>query len=71
MSVLKMQKITLCAMKKNRKKVLEALQAYGVVEIISHSDTPEGFMKMDTSAQKYQFEKTAASVDQSLDILQK
>ena len=71
MSVLKMQKITLCAMKKNRKRVLEALQSYGVVEIISHSDTPEGFAKMDTSAQKYQFEKTAASVDQSLDVLQK
>ena len=71
MSVLKMQKITLCAMKKNRKSVLEALQSFGVVEIISHSDTPEGFTKLDTSAQKYQFEKIAASVDQSLDILQK
>lgn len=71
MSVLKMQKITLCAMKKNRKKILEALQSYGVVEVISSAETPEGFSKMDTSAQKYQFEKTAASVDQSLEILDK
>ncbi len=71
MSVLKMQKITLCAMKKHRKKILEALQSYGVVEIISNPELPEGFSKMDTTSQKYQFEKTAASVDQSLEVLDK
>lgn len=29
MAVLKMQKINLCAMKKNRKRILEAVQAMG------------------------------------------
>lgn len=31
----------------------------------------EGFQKMDTSAQKSQFEKTAATIDQALEILEK
>ena len=52
MAVLKMQKINLCAMKKNRKRILEAVQAMGVVEVSSWQDEMEGFQKMDTSAQK-------------------
>ncbi|MDY5577854.1 MAG: V-type ATP synthase subunit I [Lachnospiraceae bacterium] len=71
MSVLEMQKIHLCAMKKNRKYILEMLQAMGVVEVISEQEDTEGFEKMDTSAQKSQFEKTAALVDQALEYLQK
>ena len=35
MAVLKMQKINLCAMKKNRKRILEAVKAMGVVEVSS------------------------------------
>ena len=49
MAVLKMQKINLCAMKKNRKRILEAVQAMGVVEVSSWQDEMEGFQKMDTS----------------------
>lgn len=71
MAVLKMQKINLCAMKKNRKRILEAVQAMGVVEVSSWQDEMEGFRKMDTSAQKSQFEKTAATIDQALEILEK
>lgn len=71
MAVLKMQKINLCAMKKNRKRILEAVQAMGVVEVSSWQDEMEGFQKMDTSAQKSQFEKTAATIDQALEILEK
>ena len=70
MAVLKMQKINLCAMKKNRKRILEAVQAMGVVEVSSWQDEMEGFQKMDTSAQKSQFEKTAAIIDQALEILE-
>ena len=33
MAVLQMQKISICALKKNRKAILELLQASGVVEI--------------------------------------
>lgn len=71
MAVLKMQKINLCAMKKNRKRILEAVQAMGVVEVSSWQDEMEGFQKMDTSAQKSQFEKTVAIIDQALEILEK
>lgn len=71
MAVLQMQKINLCALKKNRKYILEMLQALGVVEIISGQELMDGFEKMDTSAQKSQFEKTAALVDQALECLQK
>ena len=46
MAVLKMQKINLCAMKKNRKRILEAVQAMGVVEVSSWQDEMEGFQKM-------------------------
>jgi len=71
MAVLQMQKINLCALKKNRKRILETIQALGVVEVISDEEIMEGFEKMDTSAQKSQFEKTAAHVDQALECLQK
>lgn len=71
MAVLEMQKINLCAMKKNRKYILEQIQALGVVEVISEPEVMDGFEKMDTSAQRSQFEKTAAQADQALEILQK
>lgn len=71
MSVLEMQKINLCAMKKNRKYILEAIQAIGMIQVISEQETMDGFEKMDTSAQKSQFEKTSATIDQALEILQK
>ena len=63
MAVLQMQKINLCALKKNRKRILEMIQALGIVEVVSDEELMEGFEKMDTSAQKSQFEKTAAQVD--------
>ena len=65
MAVLQMQKINLCALKKNRKRILEMIQALGIVEVVSDEELMEGFEKMDTSAQKSQFEKTAAQVDQA------
>lgn len=71
MAVLQMQKINLCALKKNRKSILETIQALGIVEVVSDEELMEGFEKMDTSAQKSQFEKTAAQVDQALECLQK
>ena len=33
MAVLKMQRITICALKKNRKAILEKLQSLGVLEV--------------------------------------
>ena len=70
MAVLKMQRITICALKKNRKAILEKLQSLGVLEVNHILDEDEDFRKMDTAERKTGFEKAAAAVDQALDILE-
>ena len=69
MAVVKMQKISICALKKNRKAILEKLQRLGVLEIGRVLDEDADFRRMDTVGKKQGFEKAAASVDQSLEIL--
>ena len=60
MSVLKMQRMTVCALKRDRKAILEKLQSLGVMEISGIPETEEGFDKMDTAQQRAGFEKAAA-----------
>ena len=60
MAVLKMQRITICALKKNRKAILEKLQSLGVLEVNHILDEDEDFRKMDTEERKTGFEKAAA-----------
>lgn len=64
-----MQRITICALKKNRKAILEKLQSLGVLEVNHILEEDEDFRKMDTTERKQGFEKAASSVDQALDIL--
>ena len=71
MSVLKMQRMTVCALKKDRKAILEKLQSLGVMEISAIPETEEGFEKMDTASQRAGFEKAAALSDQALEILER
>ncbi len=71
MAVLKMQRISICALKKDRKAILEKLQSLGVLEVNHVIGEDEDFRKMDTAGQKTGFEKAAASADQALDILEK
>ena len=71
MAVLKMQRISICALKKDRKAILEKLQSLGVLEVDHVLGEDEDFHKMDTVGKKQGFEKAAASVDQALDILEK
>lgn len=71
MAVLKMQRISICALKKDRKAILEKLQRLGVLEVAQVAEEDELFQKMDTSSQRMQFEKAAASADQALEILEK
>ena len=47
MAVLQMQRISICAMKKNRKAILEELQSLGVLEIDAAELDPE-LKTMDT-----------------------
>ena len=70
MAVLQMQRISICALKKNRKAILEKLQSMGVMEVSQFLEEDEDFRRMDTANARSSFEKAAASVDRALDILQ-
>lgn len=71
MAVLKMQRISICALKKDRKAILEKLQRLGVLEIRHVIDEDDDFRKMDTSGQRTEYEKAAASLDQAILLLDK
>lgn len=70
MAVLQMQKLTICALKRDRKAVLELLQAVGVVEITPAVEENSGFRKSDTTSSRQIFERNALMADQALEILQ-
>ena len=70
MAVLQMQRISICALKKNRKAILEKLQSMGVMEVSQFLEEDEDFHRMDTANARSSFEKAASSVDRALDILQ-
>ena len=69
MAVLQMQKLTICAMKKDRKAVLELLQKMGTVECIPDLEGSEVFKRMDTTSQRMQFEKNFSLAEQALEVL--
>lgn len=68
MAVLQMQRISICAMKKNRKAILEELQSLGVLEIDAAELDPE-LETMDTMNARLIFEKNASLCDQAIEIL--
>lgn len=71
MAVLQMQRISICALKKHRKAILEKLQALGVMEI-NHviDDEDQDFHRMDTANARMSFDKAATSADRALELLQ-
>lgn len=68
MAVLQMQRVSICALKKDRKAILEKLQTLGVMEMNQIADE-EGFEKMDTVNAKLSFEKKAQLTETALGIL--
>ena len=70
MAVLQMQRISICALKKNRKAILERLQELGAMEIDIQLEDDSGYVKMDVSNSKAKFEKQAQTADRALEILQ-
>lgn len=70
MAVLQMQRISICAMKKNRKAILERLQELGAMEIDIQLEDQDAYQKMDISNSKATFEKQAQTADRALEILQ-
>ena len=59
MAVMQMQRISICALKENRKAILEKLQALGIMEIDTTVLQDEDLQKMDTSSSRQVFEKQA------------
>ena len=70
MAVLQMQNLRICALKKDRKAILELLQAAGVVQINQAAEEDEVFKKSDTASFRQIFDKNALTADQALEILQ-
>lgn len=70
MAVLQMQRINICALKKNRKAILERLQELGAMEIDIQLEDDSGYEKMDVSNSRATFEKQAQTADRALEILQ-
>lgn len=69
MAVMQMQRISICALKENRKAILEKLQALGVMEIDTTVLQDEDLQKMDTSSNRQVFEKQAVMADHALEVL--
>lgn len=70
MAVLQMQRMSICALKKDRKAILEKLQSMGVMEVNHILEEDEDFQRMDTANARSSFDKAAAAADQALDLLQ-
>lgn len=71
MAIVKMQKLSVAAHKKNRKAILELLQSMGAMEINTSGIESEGLSKMDTQGARSRFEKNAETFDSALSILKK
>lgn len=69
MAVLQMQRISIYALRKNRKSILEWIQRCGAVEINDVLEEDSVFRRIDMTAQKTQFEKNIAASKQALDVL--
>lgn len=71
MAVLQMQRISICALKKDRKAILEQIQRLGVMEIDPDAGKETELERMDTLSARTGFEKMAALAEQALEVLQR
>ena len=70
MAVLQMQRVSICALKKDRKAILERLQSLGLMEVSQPVEDDDIFQRMDTTSPRLSFEKKAHTADQALDVLE-
>ena len=70
MAVLQMQRISICALKKNRKAILEELQSLGVMEVDAVQELDPELKTMETMNARMIFEKNAVMCDQAIEILE-
>lgn len=71
MAVMQMQRISICALKKDRKALLEQIQKLGVMEIDPEVGKDTDLERMDTLSSRAGFEKMASLAEQALEILQR
>lgn len=69
MAVLNMCKINICAMKENRKKILELLQKKGCLELQEEIQEDSVFGRMNTATQISIFERNASLAENALEIM--
>jgi V/A-type H+-transporting ATPase subunit I len=69
MAVLHMQRILICALRKDRKSILELLQRRGVMEVNDVLTEDSIFHRSDSSMMKNSLAKTVASAKEAIDIL--
>ncbi|MBO7710778.1 MAG: V-type ATP synthase subunit I [Lachnospiraceae bacterium] len=69
MAIVEMQKLSVCASKKNRKAILELLQSMGCMQITTDALDDADLQKMDTQGQSASFEKSAQMFDAALEVL--
>ena len=69
MAVLPMKRISICALKANRKAILEELQRKGVIEITDVIDEDEIFKRNDLSEIQSVFTKNIQTAENALEIL--
>jgi V/A-type H+-transporting ATPase subunit I len=68
-AIVKMQKLSVCANKKNRKAILEQLQSLGCMEITTEGIDDPQLQKMDTDKQRQQFLRNADAFDEAIRLL--
>ena len=71
MAVLSMKKVNICALKKDRKSILETLQRLGLVEVSDLDENLSDFKKIDTFNMRAVFEKNKVIAQNALEILEK
>ena len=72
MAVMQMQRISICAMKKNRKAILERLQQLGTVQIDIPKNKDEcQYETLDLAQYRASFEKKVNQAEASLEVLDK
>lgn len=71
MAVLQMRRINICAMKENRKNILELLQRRGCLEVHEVVEKDEVFDTMNTATQISVYERNAVLAENSLEIMGK
>ena len=70
MAIMQMQRIQICALKKDRKKILELLQRRGIVEIDERIEPDALVTKTDAAQSSAVFAKNAAAAAEALRVLQ-